>query len=55
MFWFKLMFSVGRYCLCLFAFGVEAQDAVYLLASIEIACALFWLWFAITARGDSKL
>ena len=52
MFWFKLMFSVGMFCLCLFAFGVEAQDADYLLASIDMACAFFWLWFAITAPGS---
>jgi hypothetical protein len=51
MFWFKLMFSVGMFCLCLFAFSVEAQDADYLLAAIDMACASFWLWFAIMARG----
>jgi hypothetical protein len=52
MFWFKLMFSVGMFCLCLFAFVVEAQEADYLWASINMVLALIWLWVLITLGRD---
>ncbi len=52
MFWFKLMFSVGMFCLCLFAFVVAVQMAEYLPASIGMALALSWLWTLITLGRD---